>query len=136
MTGGGVAINIDAIFKALADPLRRRILEVLSDPQYFCGNREDPIHGICVQDISRYLKLPQSTVSRHLAILAQAGLISQSRHRTWHYYYINTEALSGALEWLQSVMPPGSHLATTTLPQHFADEWPQNPGDGAGESSR
>ncbi|PSR24496.1 MAG: hypothetical protein C7B43_18915 [Sulfobacillus benefaciens] len=48
-------------------------------PRYFCGNREDPIYGICVQDLARYLKLPQSTVSRHLAILTQAPLIAQAR---------------------------------------------------------
>ena len=129
-------INIDAIFKALADPLRRRILEVLHDPRYFCRNAEDVAQGICVQDIARYLALPQSTVSRHLAILSQAGLVFQAHHRTWHYYQVHGERLHEALQWLQDVMPPDEAAATTLLPQHFVGEGTRNPDDENGGSSK
>lgn len=93
------------------------------------------MQGICVQDIARYLELPQSTVSRHLAILSQAGLVSQSRHRTWHYYQVHAERLHEALQWLQDVMPPDED-AITTLPQPFVGEWTQNPGDEEEGSSK
>ncbi len=116
---GGATINIDAIFKALADPLRRRILEVLHNPQYYCKNSEGTVNGICVQDIARYLTLPQSTVSRHLAILSQSGLISQSRHRTWHYYSINKEAMGEAIDWIHNVMPQEDKLDLSSLPPTY-----------------
>ncbi len=35
MTGGGAAMNTDAVYKALSDPIRRRIHEVLHDPPVF-----------------------------------------------------------------------------------------------------
>ncbi|MCL4318290.1 MAG: winged helix-turn-helix domain-containing protein [Firmicutes bacterium] len=102
--------------------MRRRILEVLHDPQKFCKNKEDHVRGICVQDIARYLALPQSTISRHLRILSQAGLISQARQRTWHYYYLNKKVLYEAVEWLQNVLPPDDMIDFNSFPHHLVDE--------------
>lgn len=62
------------LFKALADETRLRILALLS-------------HGeLCVCDLMEVLQLPQSTVSRHLAHLRNAGLVHDRRQGVWIYY--------------------------------------------------
>ena len=63
------------LFKALADETRLRILSLLlSDGE------------LCVCDIIAALKLPQSTVSRHLAYLRKTGWVSDRRCGVWMYY--------------------------------------------------
>lgn len=66
-----------SIFKALADETRLRILALLLAEQ-----------ELCVCDIISAVKLPQSTVSRHLAYLRKAGLVSDRRCGLWMYYSI------------------------------------------------
>jgi ArsR family transcriptional regulator len=65
------------IFKALADETRLRILALLL-------TREE----LCVCDIVTAVKLPQSTVSRHLAYLRKSGLVNDRRCGLWMYYSI------------------------------------------------
>ncbi|OGX38606.1 MAG: hypothetical protein A3C53_08350 [Omnitrophica WOR_2 bacterium RIFCSPHIGHO2_02_FULL_68_15] len=62
------------LFRAFADPTRLRILTLLRG-----GER-------CVCHLFDVLRLPQSTVSRHLAYLRRAGLIISRAQGTWHYY--------------------------------------------------
>lgn len=70
--------SLAAFFKALADPTRLRILCCLRD-----GER-------CVCDIMAALDMPQSTISRHLATLRHAGLVTGRRGGKWMYYQLNT----------------------------------------------
>lgn len=65
------------IFKALADETRLRILALLLTEQ-----------ELCVCDIIAAVKLPQSTVSRHLAYLRKSGLVNDRRCGLWMYYSI------------------------------------------------
>lgn len=65
------------LFKALADETRLRILALLLEEQ-----------ELCVCDIIAALKLPQSTVSRHLAYLRKSGLVNDRRSGLWMYYSI------------------------------------------------
>jgi ArsR family transcriptional regulator len=69
------------IFKALGDATRLRIMALLVE------GRE-----LCVCDIVAALGLPQSTVSRHLAALRNAGLVDDRRQGTWMHYRINRTA--------------------------------------------
>jgi len=96
---------LDALWKALADPLRRKILQYLSRPEYFCQSQGKTVDGICVQDLAKYLDVPQSTVSRHLAILARSGWVVHDRWKTWHYYRINPAALKAVAAWLEALTP-------------------------------
>lgn len=64
------------IFTALADPTRFRILSLL-------GERE-----LCVCDLMRVLKEPQSKVSRHLSYLRRARLVEGRKDGLWMYYQI------------------------------------------------
>jgi len=62
------------LFKALAEPVRLRILNLLR-------------HGeLCVCDLMATLGMPQSTVSRHLARLKAAGWAHARRSKVWTYY--------------------------------------------------
>lgn len=99
-------LDLDPVFKALADPFRRQLLLALSDRRNFCQTPTDTPQGICVQDLSKLLHSPQSTVSRHLAILAHAGLVNHARWRTWHYYAIQPRILSQTMEWLGDLISP------------------------------
>ncbi|MBM9514931.1 ArsR/SmtB family transcription factor [Desulfogranum marinum] len=65
------------LFKALSDGTRLRILLLLL-------NNGD----LCVCDIMESLQIPQSTASRHLALLRSAGLVDGERHGTWMYYRV------------------------------------------------
>ena len=70
-------------FKALAEPVRLRIVNLLI-------NKE----SLCVCDLVTVLELGQSTVSRHLAYLKNAGLVRAWRDGTWMHYALESEQLS------------------------------------------
>lgn len=86
-----------ALFKALADPHRLSILLALSQAK----------GPMCVCDFAAVVPLNQSTVSHHLKLLRQAGLVGAQRHGTWAYYTLTSgarERLQGALD---VVLSPG-----------------------------
>ncbi|PIQ86384.1 MAG: transcriptional regulator [Candidatus Omnitrophica bacterium CG11_big_fil_rev_8_21_14_0_20_45_26] len=62
------------IFQALADATRFRILNLLGEGE------------LCVCDLTRVLKEPQSKVSRHLAYLRRSGLVQTRKEGLWMYY--------------------------------------------------
>lgn len=65
---------VDHMFRAFSDPTRLRILNLLQTGE------------LCVCDIVFALDIPQPSVSRHLAYLLQAGLVSARREGTWMHY--------------------------------------------------
>ena len=73
------------IFKALGDETRLRIMALL------IGGDE-----LCVCDIMAALNLPQSTVSRHLSNLRNAGLVNDRRQGVWMNYRINQQEIEYA----------------------------------------
>lgn len=96
-------IVIDDVFRALSDPIRRSLLETLGKRQFFCAVDGESVDGICVQDLSSILQLPQSTVSRHLTILRQAGLVDHQQKGVWRYYSCNQDTISAVQLWLDSI---------------------------------
>ena len=107
---GSVSINIDSVCKALADPIRRSLLKVLGEKRYFCHVDGELVNGVCVQDLSEVLKLPQSTVSRHLAILRQAGLVGHQQKGVWHYYFCRSDTFGEMLRWFHSLAPSNASM--------------------------
>ena len=77
-----------ALFKALADPHRLTILATLAQAS----------EHVCVCDFTAGLPLNQPTVSHHLRLLREAGLVTAERRGTWMYYRL----APGALERVQS----------------------------------
>ena len=71
------------LFKALADPHRVRIVNILA-------NSPEPV---CVCDITGSVDLSQPTVSFHLKKLVQAGLLDREQRGVWAYYSLNRKAL-------------------------------------------
>ena len=75
------------LFKALSDSTRLRMLLLL------LNNGE-----LCVCDLMESLQIPQSTASRHLALLRSAGLVDGERRGTWMYYQVvEDQALGSAI---------------------------------------
>jgi ArsR family transcriptional regulator len=72
-------------FKALADPARVAILNRLAQP----GTQT-----VCVCELVPALRLSQPTVSHHLRILREAGLVTAERRGTWAFYRLVPEAVS------------------------------------------
>ncbi len=69
--------NVAALFQSLDEEIRLRILALLLEEE-----------ELCVCDLMAVLQLPQSTVSRHLAILKGVGWLKDRREGVWSYYSI------------------------------------------------
>jgi ArsR family transcriptional regulator len=79
----GEAAALAARFKALADPTRVAIV-----------NRLAAADEVCVCDFVAALDLAQPTVSHHLKVLRDAGLVESSRRGTWAFYRLVPEAVT------------------------------------------
>ena len=84
-----------ALLRALADPHRLTMLATLA-------RAEDEV---CVCDFTGALPLEQPTVSHHLKILREAGLVSCERRGTWVYYRLACDARERIDATLHSVIP-------------------------------
>ena len=78
-----------ACFKALADPARVAIV-----------NRLATAEEVCVCDLNAALDLAQPTVSHHLRVLREAGLVESTRRGTWAFYRLVPEAIEQLRETL------------------------------------
>lgn len=87
-------IESAALFKAIADPHRLTILATLARAQ----------DEVCVCDFTDGLPLNQPTVSHHLRILREAGLVTCERRGTWVYYRLADDALARLNDALGSVL--------------------------------
>ena len=97
-----VAETLAARFKALSDPARVAIVNRLA------GEEE-----VCVCDFTLRLQLSQPTVSHHLRVLREAGLIEVSRKRgTWVFYRLVPEAVEQLAFALGGAPTPEGVLAT------------------------
>ena len=80
-------MDIDAIHKALANPMRRQILAWLKEPEVYFSEQLHPLNlGVCAGLIDKRAALSQSTVSAHLAVLVKAGLVTSQRVGQWNYF--------------------------------------------------
>ena len=77
-----------AVFKALGDPARVEIVSMLQEKE------------LCVCDILDAFAVSQPTISHHLRILKQAGLVNDKREGKWIYYSLNPDVLKIAAEFL------------------------------------
>ena len=78
-------------FKALADPARRQILELLKKGPLSAG------------DIASHFEMTGSTISYHLKILKQADLVFESREKNYIYYQLNATVLEEIMLWLSKL---------------------------------
>lgn len=83
------------VYKALADPTRRRILELLRDGEKSAGEISDHVH------------VSKPTLSGHFAVLKAAGLIDVTRQGTSLIYRLNTSVLEDAIFALMNTFKIG-----------------------------
>jgi ArsR family transcriptional regulator len=81
------------ILKALADPVRLRLVSLIQA-------HEDG--EACVCDLTEPISLSQPTVSHHLKVLRDAGLVTREKRGVWAYYRIVPAALEGLSDLISS----------------------------------
>ena len=79
------AEQVSGLLKAIADPVRLRLMSLILSHQ---GGEA------CVCDLNDAFDLSQPTISHHLKVLHQAGLLDREKRGTWVYYKAKPEALS------------------------------------------
>jgi|SRR5215211_1068802 len=84
------AERMGRVAKALGDPIRMQLVDVL---RKHAGK-------VCVCELVPLFDLSQPTISHHLKVLRQAGIVSSERRGLWAYYYVNPEALEELSAWL------------------------------------
>lgn len=104
--------HFEALFKALADATRLRILALLVSGE------------VCVCEIHGALKLPQPTVSRHLAYLRRSGLVATRRDGLWVHYRLAslddivlrtlTDIVTHSLSHVDAIVKDGERLRKST----------------------
>src|SRR5688572_23151397 len=80
------AASLASVFKALADPVRLRLLSLIASR----GGGE-----VCVCELTPGFAVSEPTISHHLKVLRAAGLVTSERRASWVYYRVVPSALSG-----------------------------------------
>ena len=83
--------------KAISDPVRRQILELLRSRSYAAG------------EIASHFELKPATVSYHLKLLKEAGLITERKDKNFIYYDLNASVFEEVLSWIYSLKLGGDH---------------------------
>ena len=89
------------VFKALGDPTRLKILDLLKSRGKSCCDliaRDE--RGLCACDIEEAVGLSQAAVSHHMDLLRRAGLVDAEKRGRWMFYRRNETALAGLAEAL------------------------------------
>jgi ArsR family transcriptional regulator len=84
------AVRVAQVAKALADPVRVQLVDVL---RKHAGK-------VCVCELVPLFDLSQPTVSHHLKVLRDAGIVGSERQGLWAYYFVITGALEELSVWL------------------------------------
>ena len=79
------------VAKALGDPIRMQLVDVL---------RRHPGQA-CVCELVPLFDLSQPTISHHLKVLRDAGIVGSERRGLWAFYYVEPEALEELDSWLK-----------------------------------
>jgi ArsR family transcriptional regulator, arsenate/arsenite/antimonite-responsive transcriptional repressor len=87
---GAQAEHVARIAKALGDPIRLQLVDVL---RRHAGK-------VCVCELTPLFEVGQATVSHHLKVLREAGIVDSERRGLWAYYYVVPGALEELGEWL------------------------------------
>ena len=83
-------------FKALSDPVRREILEMLKKKRLSAG------------EIGSHFEMTGATISYHLSILKKAGLVKETKQKNYIYYELNASVVEEVMLWLSELTHGGS----------------------------
>lgn len=84
-------MSLQATMKALADPIRREILNLLKQSRRSAG------------DIAQHFDVTNASISRHLSVLKEADLIRDTREGKFIYYDLNTSVLEEIMLWISDL---------------------------------
>ena len=84
------AVDMAAVAKALGDPVRLQLVDVL---RKHAGK-------VCVCELVPLFEVSQPTLSHHLKKLREAGIVDSERRGLWAYYYVIPDALEEISTWL------------------------------------
>jgi ArsR family transcriptional regulator len=84
------ALRMAEVAKALGDPIRLQVVDVLSK---HAGK-------VCVCELLPLFDISQPTLSHHLKKLRDAGIVDSERQGLWAYYYVKPQALDELAAWL------------------------------------
>ena len=88
----GAAASLAPMFSALSDPTRLRLFDLV---------RRAGRDGICSCDLTEPLDRSQPTISHHLKVLREAGLVESRRDGTWIWYSVAPHALDAVAQFIQ-----------------------------------
>ena len=95
------AVDIVTICKALGDPTRLKILDLLKAKGHSCCDLIGPgERGLCACDIETAVGLSQAAVSHHMGLLRRAGLVEAEKRGRWIFYSRNEAVIAGLAERL------------------------------------
>ena len=97
--------RLAGVLRVLGDPARLRILSLL---------QAQPAHEACVCHVTDFLRLGQPTVSHHLRVLFDAGLVQRERRGNWVYYRVVPGVLDAVRAALGAGASDGRSLTTAT----------------------
>ena len=89
---------MNTLFKALNDPTRREILELLKEKDLTAG------------EIADQFNISKPSISHHLDLLRQAGLVVSVKEGQFIYYSLNTTVMDEMLKWIISLQSPKNQI--------------------------
>ena len=89
--GRGITLSLQHTLRALADPIRREILNLLKNGRMSAG------------EISAHFPVTAASISRHLSVLKDADLIRDQREGKYIYYELNASVLEEVMLWLSQL---------------------------------
>ena len=95
--------DVNSLFKALNDPTRRDILELLKEKDMTAG------------DIADKFSISKPSISHHLDLLRQAGLVVSVKEGQFIYYSINTTVMDEMLKWILQFKSPQNNQKNENL---------------------
>ena len=98
--GEAEAVALASILKAIADPLRLRLLSMIATT---------PGGQVCACDLPALFNRSQPTMSHHLSLLVKAGLLDREQRGKWAWFRVVPEQL----DMVATVLRPNSIVATT-----------------------
>lgn len=91
-------IAINTVFKALADPTRRKILDYLKEKDLSAG------------EIADQFAISKPSISNHLNILKQAGLVLAEKQGQYVIYSLNTTVFQDVIKWMMEIKEGGEGI--------------------------
>lgn len=84
--------SLSVVFKALSDPNRLKIIEMLKNGE------------VCACNILENCEFSQPTLSHHMGILIRAGVVISRKEGKWIHYSLNSESLDSIIKYLNLLM--------------------------------